>query len=91
MNIFHKLRHRIGRHKLSCYDVNTFLAGYLEGSIDEPTRREFETHIEKCQNCRKYFDQYRATVDMVKTVEPIAIPAEIVEQTLAFLQNNWSR
>lgn len=73
---------------LTCEDVNDFLIDYLDGTLDENMRERFEAHIAKCEQCRRYLEQYRQTVDMVKEFDEMPEPPdELVEKTLTFLRN----
>lgn len=69
----------------SCRSVSAFLTDYVEGHLDQKTARRFEEHIDVCPNCRRYLDQYRETVSMVKDLPPPPIPAELEERTCAFI------
>jgi len=72
----------------NCKKVNTFLAEYVEGTLPEKTRTQFEQHIGMCKCCGTYFDQYRTTIDMMKEGKEVKIPSELVEHTMSFLRNN---
>lgn len=77
---------------LSCQDVNAFLAGYLEGTLDDRTRVRFEQHIARCPQCAPYLEQYRATIALAKTagaIEPKAPPDVLAEWTLSFLREHY--
>ena len=77
---------------LTCQDVNAFLVGYLEGTLDARTRVRFERHIARCPQCAPYLDQYRKTIALAKaegTAEPLAPPDELAEWTLAFLRKHY--
>ena len=71
-----------------CQKVNEFLADYVEGTLDDRTREQFERHMNMCKCCDHYLDQYRHTIDMTKQVDDIPIPAELAEHTLAFLRKS---
>jgi len=75
----------------SCEDVNRFLCEYLEGTLPEKTETMFLAHISKCSDCFSYFEQYRATVEMVSEQKDIRIPDKLVEHTLEFLRANIAR
>jgi predicted anti-sigma-YlaC factor YlaD len=48
--------------KLTCRACADFLADYLAGELAADVRETFETHLEKCRNCRAYLDQYAAVI-----------------------------
>ena len=89
MNILNKIRNGTGKPKLTCQEVNSFLVEYMEGAIDEETRVAFEAHVEKCKNCQNFFEQYNATIEMIRAQEHLDIPPELFEQTMAFLEKHW--
>lgn len=79
---------------LTCKEVNGFLEAYLDGRLDPETKKQFERHINGCETCRTYLQQYRATVDLVKEADPaagqIAEPSEeLVSETLHFLRDHY--
>ena len=41
------------------------MTDYLEGALDEPTRRRFDEHLAGCDGCSAYLDQMRETILMV--------------------------
>lgn len=71
-----------------CEKVNEFLAEYVEGTLDEKTRQQFEQHMDMCKCCDHYLDQYKSTINMTKEVEEVPVPSELAEHTLAFLRKN---
>ena len=76
----------------SCRDINAFLVGYLEGTLDARTHARFERHIAHCAQCGPYLDQYRKTIELAKTTgtaEPEAPPEELAEWTLVFLRKQY--
>ncbi len=82
------------RWMLTCKEVNGFLEAYLDGRLDPETKKQFERHINGCETCRTYLQQYRATVDLVKEADPaagqIAEPSEeLVSETLHFLRDHY--
>ena len=45
------------------------MTDYLEGAVDEPTRRRFDEHLAGCDGCSAYLDQMRETILMVGRLE----------------------
>lgn len=48
--------------KLTCQACADFLAEYLNGELTPEVRASFETHLERCRNCRAYLEQYAAVI-----------------------------
>lgn len=47
---------------MTCREMTEFLAGYLAEELDAAMREDFESHLQKCPNCRVYLEQYRAVI-----------------------------
>ena len=73
---------------LSCEDVNRFMVDYLEDRLDPKVRSQFEAHLAKCPNCEPYFEQYKTTINLVKEINDVEPPEEVVEHTLEFLRKH---
>ena len=43
--------------KMTCRACADFLVDYLDGQLDPDVRATFETHLDKCGNCRTYLEQ----------------------------------
>ena len=76
------------RRPLSCEDANQFIVLYLDGELEKRTRSKFEQHLAKCSNCATYFDQYQATIRLVKDDPIPPPPQELVAITLEFLNQH---
>jgi anti-sigma factor RsiW len=82
------------RWMLTCKEVNGFLEAYVDGRLDTTTKAQFERHINGCETCRTYLQQYRATIDLVKEADPVNdhLPARseaLVDETLSFLRDHY--
>ena len=74
------------RKQHSCEEINQFLADYLEGSLPEATHSQFQAHLSMCDNCVSFFNQYESTIELVKELDEIKIPEQLVEHTIEFLR-----
>jgi anti-sigma factor RsiW len=45
-----------------CRDVVELLSDYLDGALDDVTRRAVESHLAGCQGCARALTQLRETV-----------------------------
>jgi len=64
---------------ITCRELIDFIAGYLDRTLPEPSRREFERHLAVCPSCRAYLDGYQKTIALGKAaVEPSDRPASEV-------------
>lgn len=48
---------------MTCREFADFIMSYLEGELGEPQRAQFARHLALCENCERYLDQYRRTID----------------------------
>jgi len=48
----------------TCRDCIDFLCDYLDNSLPESQRVEFESHLAVCPCCRTFMETYRKTVEM---------------------------
>jgi len=49
---------------VTCRELASFLADYLDGHLRPDIQRTFEEHLSLCPNCVRYLAQYRATIDV---------------------------
>ena len=47
---------------MNCRDATGFLMDYLSDELPAETRREFDTHLSRCPDCRTFLGQYEQTV-----------------------------
>jgi hypothetical protein len=72
----------------SCEEINRFLAEYVEGTMQDDLRVKFDKHISRCKCCGGYLEDYRSTIDLVKTSQDVAIPDRLADYTVDFLRKN---
>ena len=89
MNLLNRLMRRMTGN-LSCEEANAFLAAYVDGELDPDIVGQFELHIRRCVNCRRYLEQYRMSIELASELEDISIPDELLHSSLAFLKDRMS-
>jgi anti-sigma factor RsiW len=47
---------------MDCKELVELVTAYLEGALDDPTRARFEGHLQACDGCETYLQQFRMTV-----------------------------
>jgi anti-sigma factor RsiW len=70
---------------VTCREFADFIAGYLAGDIAPAVRREFEHHLEICENCRRYLASYQESVALGRHAfddERAALPDDVPEDLL---------
>jgi len=55
---------------LSCQELVELVTDYLEGALTPEDRSRFEEHVGRCDGCRQYLEQIRATVDIAGRLTP---------------------
>ncbi len=58
---------------LVCRDAVELATDYLEGALSWRQRRSYERHLRGCPNCSAHFEQIRAMIVVLGTVEPEAL------------------
>ena len=75
---------------MTCRELIEFVAEYLEETLPETERDEFERHLQDCPYCVDYLESYRTTVGLVRTLGddpdasiPEDAPEDLVRAILA--------
>lgn len=76
--------------KMSCEDVNSFLADYIDGQLEPKTHKAFVNHLAMCPKCVPFFEQYQSTVALVRDEDEMDFPEAVVDHTLAFLRSHMN-
>ena len=73
---------------MNCREATEFIMDYLSGQLDDDIVARFERHISRCDGCRAYLANYKATLVLEREAfasEPAGetVPEELI---LAILQ-----
>ena len=71
---------------LSCSEVREFLDDFIEDKLEPSRRRRFTLHLAICKKCQKYLSDYKAVVQNGQSAKDLAMPDELMDETLAFLE-----
>ncbi len=71
---------------MHCHQVLQLLVDYIDGELDENTRRELEEHMEDCEPCKKFINTYRTTIKLTKQVETSQMPNELKDRLHSFIR-----
>ena len=52
---------------ITCRELITFLADYLDGELPPAKVKEFERHLAVCPSCVQYIASYQETIRMAKS------------------------
>ncbi|WP_240563126.1 zf-HC2 domain-containing protein [Mycobacterium sp. IS-1264] len=47
---------------MDCNELVELVTAYLDDALDEPTRARFVGHLQACDGCENYLQQFRTTV-----------------------------
>lgn len=61
---------------MTCRQLIDFILDYVEGTLPEPQRQEFERHLAACPSCVAYLDGYRRTIELGRAALAAGAPAE---------------
>jgi anti-sigma factor RsiW len=74
------------RPLITCRQLIDFIAGHVEGELDETARNDFDRHLVRCPSCVAYLRTYSETIRLVRssaTDKPTPdLPEELVEIVL---------
>lgn len=63
--------------KMKCSEFKKLIFEYMENELDLETRRNCEFHILTCEDCLKYLKEFIKSVEMLRQLEEINVPAEL--------------
>lgn len=63
-------------HGLTCQEISQFMMDYLDSSLDDGAKDEFERHVGVCPPCLHYLDGYKDTVELVRRCGKVELDAE---------------
>lgn len=76
--------------KLTCMELVDLITDYLEGSLPNPERERFETHLKDCSGCRNYLEQMQKTIIVTgKLTEDRIAPTALDELLKVF--RDWKK
>lgn len=51
---------------MDCNELVELVTAYLEGTLDDQTLARFEDHLQACDGCGNYLQQFRTTIAIVR-------------------------
>lgn len=70
-----------------CPLYTRFISRYLQGSLNEKTKRAFQKHISQCSSCTSFLTAYRKAIALTKSLECQDIPFELQQRIKSFFQS----
>jgi anti-sigma factor RsiW len=78
------------RSLVTCREFADFMMDYVSGELSSESRSQFERHLSRCANCRKYLMSYEESVKLGKRAfddenadVPTNVPEELITAILA--------
>jgi anti-sigma factor RsiW len=68
---------------MTCHDAREQLSDLLDGALNSGERALLEGHLAGCMDCRRELERLRATVSLLRRVEPARAPVGFVERVMA--------
>ena len=78
-------------HDIGCAECMDLLADYVDGVLSPDRSKALEWHIESCPPCVAFVNTYKGTVNAAKRLRQTALPPELRERLIAFLQRSEAR
>ncbi|MGQ9602946.1 MAG: anti-sigma factor family protein [bacterium] len=64
---------------MDCKKVSDLLSEFIDGTLNEAERVEFESHIDQCEKCQRNLRNCKATLSILHSIESIAVPSDFTE------------
>ncbi len=68
---------------MTCKEMETRLAGLIDGALDEGDRERVEAHLKSCEGCRKALEELKASDALVKRLEEVEPPPWLKTRVMA--------
>jgi anti-sigma factor RsiW len=66
--------------EITCKEFVELVTAYRDGVLPERDKARFECHTQHCPGCRAYLQQYRLTVDALRSVPPETVEPDNLEE-----------
>ena len=77
------------RRGLTCQEVVELVTEYLDGVMEPRRRARFEAHLDGCDGCTAYLEQFRTTVSVVARLDADDVPTPVMDELLSAFRN-WA-
>jgi hypothetical protein len=68
---------------MTCHDARELFSALADGALTAPERAALDARLAGCAECRRELERVRATVTLLRAVEPARAPAGFVDRVLA--------
>jgi anti-sigma factor RsiW len=67
---------------VNCDELVEQLSALLDGALDPETERRVRDHLELCDGCTGYLQQFQATLELLREQRPAALDDETAKTRL---------
>ena len=76
--------------EMPCRELVELITDYLEDRLSPQDRARFEAHLDQCEACWTYVDQFRQTIRVLGRLPEESLSTQAQEALLAAFRG-WSR
>ena len=76
-------------HVIDCKNLEKFIIDFIDDALPEDTKLSFLQHIEECEHCNAYLQDYRKTITLSKATfaqerqaKEVGLPEELIDAIL---------
>lgn len=62
--------------EMPCQELVEVLTDYLDGALSERDRARLEAHLEECEACTAYLEEFRMLINTAGRIEPEPLSPE---------------
>jgi anti-sigma factor RsiW len=77
------------RRRLTCQQVVELVTEYLDEVMEPRRRARFEAHLDGCDGCTAYLEQFRTTVSVMAHLDVDGVPTPVMDELLSAFRN-WA-
>jgi anti-sigma factor RsiW len=77
------------RRGLTCQQVVELVTEYLDEVMEPRRRARFEAHLDGCDGCTAYLEQFRTTVSVMARLDVDGVPTPVMDELLSAFRN-WA-
>ena len=71
---------------INCQQLIDYCLEYIEGDLPDEEQVDFRRHLVQCPECVTFFETYRRTPDVTRTVLKTEMPQAVKESVWTFLR-----
>lgn len=72
---------------ISCQQLIDYCLDYIEGDLPDDEQTRFRRHLGHCPDCVTFFETYRKTAEVSRTLLETSMPVAVKESVRVFLRD----